>query len=351
MSNFTKLFEELQLTADPQIPVKGVMISTDPGVRPGYIYMDSPENIADIVKAARSEENAFKASALAGSPFQEVITDAFGRAPSDLYSLDQKLSSIPGMKQFKCGMVIQALTDDGKPYVGYNHAPDNFVESMRSFFPRDFIAVTGDVIYVMCTSNDIIPEFPIEDRAGFEEVLEKHHAYAMLGNTSQWLKGLRILFNQCRRTLPIAVAVRYGSEAGKRVLNYNRFNFYFSIYLAEQAARRTMGTEDVLYLCDPAVLTLTRYDRTFKSDLRDTLFVYLMRDRNISAAARDLHVHRNTVIYKLNQIKALIGDKADDPYVRHNLISSCMIIRYIENYHQREVDLPPLEKSILRKGV
>jgi hypothetical protein len=26
-----------------------------------------------------------------------------------------------------------------------------------------------------------------------------------------------------------------------------------------------------------------------------------------------------------------------------------MIIRYIENYHKREVDLPPLEKSLLKR--
>ena len=43
-------------------------------------------------------------------------------------------------------------------------------------------------------------------------------------------------------------------------------------------------------------------------------------------------------------------EQTEDPYIRHSLISSCMIIRYIENYHQREVDLPPVEKSLLRKN-
>ena len=350
MSDLTKLFEELQLTANPSVPVKGILISDDPSAEPGYIYTDSADGLLDLLESRRAEDRASGAGALAGTPFQEIIAEAFSKNPRDLFSLDQKLSALPGMKQFKCGMVIQALTDDGRPFVGFNHAPVNTVDRIRKFFPKDYIAVLGDVIYVLKTSNEMMPGFEIEDADGFEKLLASINAYAMKGNTSQWIKGLRILFNQCRITLPIAVAVRYGSEAGKRCLNYNRFNFYFSIYLAERSAGHTMGTGDVLYLCDSAVLTLTRYDRQFNSDLRDTLFVYLMRDRNISAAARDLHVHRNTVIYKLNQIKSLIGDKADDPYVRHNLISSCMIIRYIENYHQREVDLPPVEKSLLRKN-
>jgi len=349
MSNFNKIFDDLQLTADPTLPVKGILISGDPAAVPGYIYTDSAEGISRLLGSGLPENYQESDSVLAGTPFQEIVAEAFSKSPRDLFSLDRKLSALPGMKQFKCGMVIQALNDDGRPFLGFNHAPVNTVDSIRQFFPRDYIAVLGDVIYVMKTSNEMMPGFEIEDPEGFEQLLASIKAYAMKGNTSQWIKGLRILFNQCRVTLPIAVAVRYGTEAGKRCLNYNRFNFYFSIYLAERAARHTMGTDDVLYLCDAAVLTLTRYDRQFNSDLRDTLFVYLMRDRNISAAARDLHVHRNTVIYKLNQIKALIGDKADDPYVRHNLISSCMIIRYIENYHKREVDLPPVEKSLLRK--
>lgn len=350
MSNIFGIIEDLQLSTDPEIPVKGILISSDPDAEPGYIYTDSARGVQDLIDSAKGED-ASGSSPLSGSPFQEIIAEAFSKNPKDLYSLDQKLSAIPGMKQFKCGMVIQSLNDDGRSFVGFNHAAANIVESIRKFFPRDFIAVLGDVIYVLKSSSEMMSGFEIEDPESFEKVLAKHNAYAMKGNMSQWLKGLRVLFYQCRKTLPIAVAVRFGSEAGKRVLNYNRFNFYYSIYLAEKAAKHSMGSDDVLYLCDAAVLKLTRYDRQFNSDLRDTLFIYLMRDRNISAAARDLHVHRNTVIYKLNQIKALIGDKADDPYVRHNLISSCMIIRYIENYRQREVDLPPVDKALLRKNL
>ena len=160
-----------------------------------------------------------------------------------------------------------------------------------------------------------------------------------------------MLYNQCVQTLPIAVTVRFGSEAKKHILNYSRYAFYYTVYLPEHSGQGRMGSSDVVYLCDAAVLTLTRYDRSFNSDLRDTLFIYLMKDRSISEAAREMHVHRNTVIYKLNQIKALIGDKMDDPYVRHSLISSCMIIRYIENYRKREVDLPPLDRSLLKKNL
>ena len=106
---------------------------------------------------------------------------------------------------------------------------------------------------------------------------------------------------------------------------------------------------DILYLCHPAILTLTRYDRAYNSNLRDTLFTFLMNDRSISETSRKMFMHRNTTIYKLNKIQELINDNLENPYTRHQLILSCMIIRYVEQYQHSTFQLPPLESSLLRK--
>ena len=346
MSAITDLLENFSAEADPLIPVKGILVSRDPSSAPSYIYVGNAESVSDL--HAEHSEPVHKGPA---TPFQEIISSAFTRSGADLYSLDLQLSALPGMKRFKCGMVVRSLSEDGRPFIGMDHSPESLAAGLEELFPKDYIAVLDDAVYVMRTSDEIIPEFQIGETGEFEAFLEKKSAYAIKGGSSQWLKGLRVLYNQCVQTLPIAVTVRFGSEAKKRVLNYSRYAFYYTVYLAEHSGKGRMGSGDVVYLCDAAVLTLTRYDRSFNSDLRDTLFIYLMKDRSISEAARELHVHRNTVIYKLNQIKALIGDKMDDPYVRHSLISSCMIIRYIENYRKREVDLPPLDRSLLKKNL
>ena len=114
------------------------------------------------------------------------------------------------------------------------------------------------------------------------------------------------------------------------------------------ALQYELSTNDIIFLCDTGVLTLTRYDRTFNSNLRDTLFTFLTNNCSISETSRKMYVHRNTVIYKLNLIRSLIGDKMDCPDMRTQLVLSCMIIRYVENYRQEFVSLPPFEKSMLR---
>ena len=110
-----------------------------------------------------------------------------------------------------------------------------------------------------------------------------------------------------------------------------------------------MGDNDILYLCHPAVLTLTRYDRAYNNNLRDTLFTYLMHDRSISETSRKLFQHRNTTIYKINQIQEMVNDDLENPYTRHQLILSCMIIRYLERCQHVSIDLLPVDNRLLRR--
>lgn len=261
-------------------------------------------------------------------------------------NIEEKLDGfVPRLKRFKSIIVIRILDETAENNLSELEA------EVKKFFSGDIIFRVEDCICTLISSSEIMLSgynFPqIEE---FDEMLQKYGAYAMLSNSSQWAKGLNILFNETYQCMPIAKAVRYKDQENKRVLVYNRYLYYYSIYLAEQSMRKNLGTDDILYLCDASILTLTRYDRAFNSDLRDFLFTFLMCDRNISETSRQLYVHRNTVIYKLNRVKDLIGtDWVENPYTRHGLLSSCMLLRYVEKYRGQYIELPPIEKVLLKK--
>ena len=52
---------------------------------------------------------------------------------------------------------------------------------------------------------------------------------------------------------------------------------------------------------------LLEYDRTHKSDHVDTLESYLKHNGSIQAVSEEMFTHRNTVIYRMNKIKELLG--------------------------------------------
>ncbi len=265
----------------------------------------------------------------------------------DMYiDIEEKLNSlIPKLKRFKSVIVARSLDENSTDNLS------GLEEDIKNFFPNDLIFRVEDCICTVISSSEIMSTgYNVPHINEFDKMLKKYGAYAMLSNSSQWAKGLSILFNEAYQCLPIAKAVRYKDQENKRVLVYNRYLYYYNVYLAEQSMQKNLGTDDVLYLCDASTLTLTRYDRTFNSDLRDFLFTFLMCDRNISETSRQLYIHRNTIIYKLNQVKDLIGtDWVENPYTRHSLLSSCMLLRYVEKYRGQYIELPPIEKVLLKK--
>ena len=63
---------------------------------------------------------------------------------------------------------------------------------------------------------------------------------------------------------------------------------------------------------ESSVGQLAAYDRENNANLLETLEVYLLENRNISAAAQKLYIHRNTMNYRINKIKQLLNTDFDD---------------------------------------
>ena len=194
--------------------------------------------------------------------FQALAAQFLGEQPEDLDKLEQKLRLLPNKpKRFMRGIVIRHIEDDGHPSPIYPQNLRQLFHEVQNFFPLDNVAMLDECVYVM-TSDDK-PDAPITivDSEAFEALLQRNSAYAMVSNPSQRLRGVRVLFRQCFQILPASVAIRFQEESERHCLRFDRYSPYYIIRLCEQSAAREMGVNDILYLCHPAVLTLTRYDR------------------------------------------------------------------------------------------
>lgn len=58
---------------------------------------------------------------------------------------------------------------------------------------------------------------------------------------------------------------------------------------------------------------LLAYDETHRSSLCETLWQFLQSHQNLVRTAREMHIHRNTLVYRLEKIRQLAGDFLDDP--------------------------------------
>lgn len=78
----------------------------------------------------------------------------------------------------------------------------------------------------------------------------------------------------------------------------------------------------------PAVHTLEEYDRENKTELLETLSVFLAHNCDLNEAARALYVHRNTLLYRLHRVEKLIHMDLKETGTRQVLGLGCKLRMY-----------------------
>ena len=80
-------------------------------------------------------------------------------------------------------------------------------------------------------------------------------------------------------------------------------------------------------LSDYRLLRLLQEDRENNTELYYTLKVYLLNENNVTMAADSLHIHRNTLVYRLKQIRECIEADINDNETARELLAFMMMYR------------------------
>ncbi len=81
--------------------------------------------------------------------------------------------------------------------------------------------------------------------------------------------------------------------------------------------------------CEESLLTLLKYDEVNHTDYANSLRTFLMQERNIAQSASLLHMHRNTLIYRVNKIQEIMNQNLDEANYRFRLLLSYHILDQI----------------------
>jgi DNA-binding PucR family transcriptional regulator len=91
-----------------------------------------------------------------------------------------------------------------------------------------------------------------------------------------------------------------GIEEGSSVALYEDLGLHF-------VALNTLSDEYLLSFQERFVEPLMKLDRTGGKQLYETLVAYLSHERSVTATARHLFLHRNTLIRRLHQASQALG--------------------------------------------
>lgn len=151
-----------------------------------------------------------------------------------------------------------------------------------------------------------------------ERTLEKNGAYAAISRMFSNIWMLHDYYTGTKKILSLKTA----APPGTRVLSAENMSIVFVL----EALLRTERPES---LVDPRVRKLVKYDQENGTEYVKTLFAYLQYAKKISSTCEKMHIHRNTLDYRLKKISEIAGIDWNDGDLHFRLYLSLKALGFV----------------------
>ncbi len=191
-----------------------------------------------------------------------------------------------------------------------------FVNLISYHFPRAVLTTSDNIVTLILRTEDYDLDAP-EYRKSIEQFLEANLICC----------GRSLAFSDisaCQSYLPQSL---FGARLAKKQGIYRIMDYRLAE--TDHILELLSEKQSLECFCDPVLLRLRNSKKDSDRVLIDCLYTYLINGRDLAETSRKLYMHRNTVIYRLNKLSALLhtdpGTMSDREYFYYLL--SCIILR------------------------
>lgn len=243
----------------------------------------------------------------------------------DLTNIDQitacaKRTNVPLAGNFNAYRIV--FRDNGKVLMGRFCQELTPLISSSRIISKDF-----EVTVLNEYSTPHMEELSKRNLQQIRPLLEKHGA--MVGVSAPFF-ALTDFRHACAQA---AVALRYGgrgSHPGCRRETQDDMVYSFDQVIIHYMLRLSGDGPFDLFHNNPYLQklnSLAQYDHEHDCNLKEILYWYLLCERRATEAGRELHMHRNTVMYHVQRITETLGLDLDDYPTRQGIL---MAYHYLE---------------------
>ncbi len=190
----------------------------------------------------------------------------------------------------------------------------------NSVFPYFKLFPYKDMLILLLRNTNSSLKTMIETDDGYAEflyLLKLVHAHAGFSTNFDSFLKMDVAFKQA------TASIRLGARLNPECNVY----FYSNIYIYDMidSYSNSFPLEDMYFL----KLRLLTGSGDTNYDNITLLKIFLLSERNITLTAKMVHMHRNSVIYRLSKIQDVLGVTLDDPDVRLRILISLKILELI----------------------
>lgn len=108
--------------------------------------------------------------------------------------------------------------------------------------------------------------------------------------------------------------------------NPNSHIYYYEEYIIDHIIQSIASQVSIQAVCHNAAIELHKHDVTSNGVMVITMKHYLLQERNMSKAADALHIHKNTLAYRMEKINSIINIDLNEESIRMHMLLSCIIL-------------------------
>lgn len=189
---------------------------------------------------------------------------------------------------------------------------DEIIRDGKSVIYENYI-----VIIIMRKSNAYLSKMEINEINNF---CEKKNLYAGICKCFHDVSKLKFYFEQAVTSLRL----------NRKLRKTHKLSFYEE-FTTDHMIDIAFKNIDLKQFCDENLLKLIEYDKSNNTTFASSLHEFLIHERNLAHTAKALHIHRNTLIYRINKIQEITNHDLENSSYRFNLLLSFKILSFLES--------------------
>ncbi|WP_411680568.1 PucR family transcriptional regulator [Clostridium thailandense] len=189
---------------------------------------------------------------------------------------------------------------------------DEIIRDGKSVIYENYI-----VVIIMRKSNTYLSELEINEINNF---CGKKKLYAGISKCFHDVSKLKFYFEQAITSL----------QLNRKLRKVHKLSFYEE-FTTDHMIDIAFKNIDLKQFCDESLLKLIEYDKFNNTTFASSLYEFLIHERNLAHTAKALHMHRNTLIYRINKIQEITNHDLENSNYRFRLLLSFKILSFLES--------------------
>lgn len=259
--------------------------------------------------------------------FSSFISDLISGRLTDITEIEKRRSGI-NLKVNNPFRLILIETENPAsvtiPTLYMTHSA--LVKNLQQMIPASDITTYKGYVIILCNNKN--PAFNDDQLTVFSNMMIRYNYYMCIGGYSDSFQSISALFYQAKTAIRLSKKI----DTDCHIINAEDYSVLELIELSYHSLTHYLKTQDPFYLCSSGFKTLKHYDEKHKSNYVETIATYLKNDCNSTESARQLFVHRNTLIKKVSRAEEIMGESLDSSAVKQRFLLSYSIYEYSIKY-------------------